>query len=49
VLTRRRAIDAAVEVAEAVRDGHEVPTATPYAEAQARLERYAERLGTPNA
>lgn len=48
-LPYRRAIDAAVEVVEAVRDGREVPTATPYADAQTRLERYAERLGTVGA
>jgi 2-methylisocitrate lyase-like PEP mutase family enzyme len=43
-LPYRAAIDAAVRVATAVRDGHEVPTATPYPEAQARLEQYAARL-----
>ena len=43
-LPYRAAVDAAVKVAEAVRDGSEVPTATPYPEAQARLEEYAARL-----
>jgi 2-methylisocitrate lyase-like PEP mutase family enzyme len=43
-LPYRAAIDAAVLVATAVRDGREAPKATPYPEAQARLERYAERL-----
>ena len=43
-LPYRAAIDAAVRVATAVRDGDEVPKATPYAEAQARLERYSARL-----
>jgi 2-methylisocitrate lyase-like PEP mutase family enzyme len=40
-LPYRAAIDAAVSVATAVRDGAPVPKATPYPEAQARLERYA--------
>jgi 2-methylisocitrate lyase-like PEP mutase family enzyme len=43
-LPYRAAVDAAVRVAEAVRDGAEVPTATPYPEAQARLEEYAAQL-----
>jgi 2-methylisocitrate lyase-like PEP mutase family enzyme len=43
-LPYRAAIDAAVRVATAVRGGHEVPSATPYPEAQARLEQYATRL-----
>jgi 2-methylisocitrate lyase-like PEP mutase family enzyme len=43
-LPYRAAIDAAVAVAAAVRDGDETPAATPYPEAQARLERYARRM-----
>jgi 2-methylisocitrate lyase-like PEP mutase family enzyme len=43
-LPYRAAIDAAVAVATAVRDEGDVPSATPYREAQARLERYARRL-----
>ncbi|WP_454858515.1 isocitrate lyase/PEP mutase family protein [Promicromonospora soli] len=43
-LPYRAAIDAAVAVATAVRDEGDVPSATPYPEAQARLERYARRL-----
>lgn len=43
-LPYRAAIDAAVSVATTVRDGIPMPTATPYAEAQARLERF-QRLG----
>jgi 2-methylisocitrate lyase-like PEP mutase family enzyme len=43
-LPYRAAVDAAVRVAEAVRDGNPVPAATPYAQAQERLERYASRL-----
>ncbi|MEU4361682.1 isocitrate lyase/phosphoenolpyruvate mutase family protein [Promicromonospora sp. NPDC023987] len=42
-LPYRAAIDAAVAVATAVRDGEATPTATPYPQAQARLERYAQR------
>lgn len=41
-LPYRAAIQAAVEVAVAVRDGCALPTATPYAELQARLVRYAQ-------
>ncbi|MCU1415128.1 MAG: phosphonomutase-like enzyme [Microbacteriaceae bacterium] len=44
-LPYRAAIDAAVAVAVAVRDGEDVPKATPYPEAQGRLERYVARLG----
>lgn len=40
-LPYRAAVDAAVAVATAVRDGGDVPSATPYPEAQARLERFA--------
>ncbi|GII63650.1 hypothetical protein Skr01_37350 [Sphaerisporangium krabiense] len=40
-LPYRAALDAAVGVATAVRDGRPVPAATPYADAQARLVRYA--------
>ena len=36
-LPYRAAIDAAVAVAAAVRDGDDVPSATPYPEMQARL------------
>lgn len=43
-LPYRAAIDAAVAVATAVRDEGDVLSATPYPEAQARLERYASRL-----
>jgi 2-methylisocitrate lyase-like PEP mutase family enzyme len=43
-LPYRAAIDAAVRVATAVRDGRDVPAATPYQQAQARLEQYATRL-----
>jgi 2-methylisocitrate lyase-like PEP mutase family enzyme len=43
-LPYRAAIDAAVTVATAVRDGRTVPSATPYPEAQRRLEEYADRL-----
>jgi 2-methylisocitrate lyase-like PEP mutase family enzyme len=39
-LPYRAAVDAAVEVADAVRDGRTVPSATPYPEMQARLLRY---------
>lgn len=42
-LPYRAAIDAAVTVATAVRDEGDVPSATPYPEAQARLERFARR------
>ncbi|WP_275006523.1 isocitrate lyase/PEP mutase family protein [Promicromonospora iranensis] len=42
-LPYRAAVDAAVAVATAVRDGHDVPPATPYPEAQARLERHVRR------
>lgn len=42
-LPYRAAIDAAVAVATAVRDEGDVPSATSYPEAQARLERYALR------
>jgi 2-methylisocitrate lyase-like PEP mutase family enzyme len=45
-LPYRAAIDAAVAVADAVRDGHPAPTATPYAEAQDRLVQY-QRLRLP--
>lgn len=41
-LPYRAAIHAAVEVAAAVRDGGALPAATPYAELQARLVRYAQ-------
>lgn len=44
-LPYRAAIDAAVAVATAVRDEGDVPSATPYPEAQARLERYVRRVG----
>jgi 2-methylisocitrate lyase-like PEP mutase family enzyme len=40
-LPYRAAIDAAVGVARSVRDGRDVPRATAYADAQARLERFA--------
>lgn len=40
-LPYRAAIDAAVEVAGAVRDGHTPPSATPYSTLQNRLLRYA--------
>ena len=40
-LPYRAAIDAAVGVAEAVRDGVAVPSATPYPEMQARLVDYS--------
>jgi 2-methylisocitrate lyase-like PEP mutase family enzyme len=40
-LPYRAAIDAAVDVAAAVRDGREVPSATAYPEMQARLVRFA--------
>ncbi len=40
-LPYRAAIDAAVAVAAAVRDGDDVPSATPYAEMQARLVDYS--------
>lgn len=43
-LPYRAAIDAAVAVVTAVRDEREVPPATSYPGAQARLERYAQRL-----
>ena len=50
-LPYRAAIDAAVAAAAAVRDGGAAPAATPYPQAQARLERYAQqvadRTGTP--
>lgn len=39
----RAAIDAAVEVAAALRDGREVPAATSYARAQQRILDYARR------
>jgi hypothetical protein len=42
-LPYRAAIDAAVAVADAVRDGRPAPTATPYAEAQDRLVQYQRR------
>jgi 2-methylisocitrate lyase-like PEP mutase family enzyme len=45
-LPYRAAIDAAVAVADAVRDGHHAPTATSYPEVQDRLVRY-ERLRSP--
>ena len=41
----RAAIDAAVGVAETIRAGGLAPAATSYAEAQRRLEEYAERTG----
>ncbi|GII84502.1 hypothetical protein Ssi03_24920 [Sphaerisporangium siamense] len=44
-LPYRAALDAAVGAATAVRDGRAVPAATPYADAQARLVRYAARGG----
>ncbi|MFD2792497.1 isocitrate lyase/phosphoenolpyruvate mutase family protein [Promicromonospora vindobonensis] len=43
-LPYRAALDAAVAVATAVRDGDETPSATPYPQSQARLERYAQRV-----
>jgi len=42
-LPYRAAVDAAAAVAAAVRDGQPPPAATPYAEMQERLVRYAER------
>lgn len=42
-LPYRAAIDTAVEVAAAVRDGRPAPTATPYPQLQARLARFATR------
>jgi 2-methylisocitrate lyase-like PEP mutase family enzyme len=39
-LPYRAALDAAVAVADALRDGHSAPAATPYAEAQDRLVQY---------
>lgn len=36
---------AAVQVVVSVRDGYDAPAATPYPDAQSRLERYAKRLG----
>ncbi|MEY9951461.1 isocitrate lyase/phosphoenolpyruvate mutase family protein [Leifsonia sp. EB34] len=42
-LPYRVAIDAAVDAAEAVRDGRDVPVATSYAESQQRLIAFAER------
>jgi 2-methylisocitrate lyase-like PEP mutase family enzyme len=44
-LPYRVAIDAAAEVAVAVRDGLAVPTATPYPDMQARLARYERTAG----
>lgn len=44
-LPYRVAIDAAVDVASAVREGREMPTATSYAESQQRLLDYALRMG----
>jgi 2-methylisocitrate lyase-like PEP mutase family enzyme len=44
-LPYRAAVDAAVAVAEAVRDGNPVPAATPYRDAQQRLLAYRDRLG----
>ncbi|HEV7185449.1 MAG TPA: isocitrate lyase/phosphoenolpyruvate mutase family protein [Leifsonia sp.] len=44
-LPYRAAVDAAVNVAEAVRDGREVPTATSYAESQRRLLEFAQAAG----
>jgi hypothetical protein len=43
-LPYRAAVDAAVAVANAARDAGELPAATPYPEAQARLARYADFL-----
>lgn len=43
-LPYRAAIDAAVAVATAAREGHDAPKATSYPEIQARLERYEQRL-----
>jgi 2-methylisocitrate lyase-like PEP mutase family enzyme len=45
-LPYRAAIDAAVGVAAAVREGGAVPSATPYPEMQERLVRYADVSGT---
>jgi 2-methylisocitrate lyase-like PEP mutase family enzyme len=45
-LPYRAAIDAAVGVAAAVREGGAAPSATPYAEMQERLVRYADVSGT---
>jgi 2-methylisocitrate lyase-like PEP mutase family enzyme len=42
-LPYRASVDAAVDVATAVRDGRPVPSATPYPEMQARLQRHAQR------
>ncbi|MEU5087799.1 isocitrate lyase/phosphoenolpyruvate mutase family protein [Streptomyces sp. NPDC021356] len=44
-LPYRAAVEAAVAVAEAVRDGEQVPAATPYRDAQRRLLAYEARLG----
>ena len=46
-LPYRAAVDAAVEVARAVRDGRDVPPATSYAVMQARLEEHAHRRARP--
>ena len=43
-LPYRVAIDAAVDVARAVRDGRQVPTATSYDESQQRLLDFARRV-----
>jgi 2-methylisocitrate lyase-like PEP mutase family enzyme len=43
-LPYRAAVDAAVGVALAVRDGRTPPTATPYPEAQARMSKYASQV-----
>ena len=45
-LPYRAAIDAAVSVAESVRDGGLAPSATPYGQMQERLEEYARQFGT---
>lgn len=42
-LPYRAAVDAAVNVAAVLRDGGQLPAATPYAEMQSRLEAYSER------
>ncbi len=44
-LPYRAAVDAAVNVATALRDGRQVPAATPYWEMQSRLVSFSRRLG----
>ena len=43
-LPYRAAVDAAVNVATALRDGKQAPAATPYWEMQARLVAFSQRL-----